>query len=223
MWSIVRPETNAKYTNAVANSSWSAPQTNLSTQGGNRITFRHLLPFNAITSSKIFIVLLLSHDISRLERKKMQMKIYCNTHNIAPPCGNAENATRLYLHFCTCLDYILALSVSKAQMPSESKLVFIGNDRLCSVSPWLRLPWLCHFWLCCVGVQEERPIKTPEVEEFSDDLYGDEHNELSVSTVTVGTNITDFEVCALDSVSRLCEHVRGDNPDCVLLTCFVLS
>ncbi len=46
-------------------------------------------------------------------------------------------------------------------------------------------------------MQEERPIKTPEVEEFSDDLYGDEHNELLVSTVTVGPNITDYEVCGL--------------------------
>ncbi|KTF91352.1 hypothetical protein cypCar_00004056 [Cyprinus carpio] len=43
-------------------------------------------------------------------------------------------------------------------------------------------------------VEEERPIKTPEVEEFSDDLYGDEHNELLVSTVTVGPNITDYEI-----------------------------
>uniref|UniRef100_A0A671QSJ9 Collagen alpha-1(XI) chain-like n=1 Tax=Sinocyclocheilus anshuiensis TaxID=1608454 RepID=A0A671QSJ9_9TELE len=41
----------------------------------------------------------------------------------------------------------------------------------------------------------ERPIKTPEVEELSDDLYADEHNELLVSTVTVGPNITDYEVC----------------------------
>lgn len=71
-------------------------------------------------------------------------------------------------------------------------------------------------------MQDERPIKTPEVEEFSDDLYGDEHNELLVSTVTVGPNITDYEVCALVSVSELCEHFRGDNPDCMLLTCFVL-
>lgn len=72
-------------------------------------------------------------------------------------------------------------------------------------------------------MQEERPIKTPEVEEFSDDLYGDEHNELLVSTVTVGPNITDYEVCALVSVSGLCERFRGDNPDCMLLACFVLS
>lgn len=56
-------------------------------------------------------------------------------------------------------------------------------------------------------MQEERPIKTPEVEEFSDDLYGDEHNELLVSTVTVSPNITDYEVCALVSVSGLCKHV----------------
>lgn len=59
-----------------------------------------------------------------------------------------------------------------------------------------------HLILLC-RVQEERPIKTPEVEEFSDDLYRDEHNELLVSTVTVGPNITDFEVCALVSVSVL--------------------
>lgn len=72
-------------------------------------------------------------------------------------------------------------------------------------------------------MQEERPIKTPEVEEFSDDLYGDEHNELLVSAVTVGPNITGYEVCALVSVSGLCEHFQGDNPDCMLLICFVLS
>uniref|UniRef100_A0A8C2E8U9 Collagen, type V, alpha 3a n=1 Tax=Cyprinus carpio TaxID=7962 RepID=A0A8C2E8U9_CYPCA len=46
--------------------------------------------------------------------------------------------------------------------------------------------------------EEERPIKTPEVEEFSDDLYRDEHNELLVSTVTVGPNITDFEILEND-------------------------
>ncbi|KAL1278593.1 hypothetical protein QQF64_025266, partial [Cirrhinus molitorella] len=47
-------------------------------------------------------------------------------------------------------------------------------------------------------VEGERPIKTPEVEEFSDDLYGDEHNELLVSTVTVGPNITDYEILEYD-------------------------
>ena len=46
------------------------------------------------------------------------------------------------------------------------------------------------------AVQEDRPLKRPVVEEYSDsDLYDD----LSVSTVTVGPNVTDYEVglCAL--------------------------
>lgn len=46
-------------------------------------------------------------------------------------------------------------------------------------------------------MQDERPIKTPEVEELSDDLYSDQHDELLVSTVTVGSNISDYEVCAV--------------------------
>ncbi|KAA0705379.1 Collagen alpha-1(XI) chain [Triplophysa tibetana] len=47
-------------------------------------------------------------------------------------------------------------------------------------------------------VQDERPIKTPEVEEFSDDLYSDKHDELLVSTATVGPNITDYEIMEYD-------------------------
>lgn len=60
-----------------------------------------------------------------------------------------------------------------------------------------------------VCVQDERPIKTPEVEEFSHDLYSDQRDELLVSTVTVGPNITDYEVC--DMVQGL--NFEGSNPD----------
>lgn len=34
----------------------------------------------------------------------------------------------------------------------------------------------------------------PMVEEYGDDLYGDLYDELSVATVTVGLNNTDYEV-----------------------------
>ncbi|TRY90262.1 hypothetical protein DNTS_005119 [Danionella cerebrum] len=43
-------------------------------------------------------------------------------------------------------------------------------------------------------VEEEQPIKSPQVEEFNDDLYRDHHDELLVSTVTVAPNITDYEL-----------------------------
>ena len=41
---------------------------------------------------------------------------------------------------------------------------------------------------------QERPAEKPEVEELEDDLYRDLYDDLSVSTVTVGPNITDYEV-----------------------------
>lgn len=43
-------------------------------------------------------------------------------------------------------------------------------------------------------MQEERPAKEPVVEELDKDLYRDLYDDLSVSTVTVGPNITDYEV-----------------------------
>lgn len=42
----------------------------------------------------------------------------------------------------------------------------------------------------CAGLQEKKPPKKPVVEEYGDDLYDD----LSVSTVTAGPNVTDYEV-----------------------------
>lgn len=46
----------------------------------------------------------------------------------------------------------------------------------------------------CVGLQENKPVKRPVVEEYGDDLYGDLYDDLSVSTVTVGPNVTEYEV-----------------------------
>lgn len=46
----------------------------------------------------------------------------------------------------------------------------------------------------CAGLQEGKPVMKPLVEEFGDDLYRDLYDDLSVSTVTVGPNVTDYEV-----------------------------
>lgn len=46
----------------------------------------------------------------------------------------------------------------------------------------------------CVGLQEGKPVKKPLVEEYGDDLYGDIYDDLPVSTVTVGPNVTEYEV-----------------------------
>lgn len=55
-----------------------------------------------------------------------------------------------------------------------------------------------------IGFQQDQPVKTPEIEEYSDDFL---YDDLSTSTVTVGPNITDYEVnvflfCFL--ISRTC-------------------
>uniref|UniRef100_A0A668AYK6 Collagen, type V, alpha 3a n=1 Tax=Myripristis murdjan TaxID=586833 RepID=A0A668AYK6_9TELE len=41
---------------------------------------------------------------------------------------------------------------------------------------------------------EDKPVRKPVVEEYGDDFYSDLYDDLSVSTVTVGPNITDYEV-----------------------------
>jgi len=46
----------------------------------------------------------------------------------------------------------------------------------------------------CVGFQENKPVKKPVVEEYEDDLYKDLYDDLSVSTVTVSQNVTEYEV-----------------------------
>lgn len=46
----------------------------------------------------------------------------------------------------------------------------------------------------CVGPQEGKPVKTPVVEEYGDDLFADLYDDLSVSTVTAGPNVTEYEV-----------------------------
>lgn len=43
-------------------------------------------------------------------------------------------------------------------------------------------------------VQEERLDKKPQMEEFHDNFYGDLYDDLDVSMVTVGPNISDYEV-----------------------------
>lgn len=45
----------------------------------------------------------------------------------------------------------------------------------------------------CAGLQEDKPVK-PVVEEYGDDLYRDLYDDLTVSTVTVGPNVTEHEV-----------------------------
>lgn len=44
------------------------------------------------------------------------------------------------------------------------------------------------------ALQEAAPLIEPMVEEYGDDLYKDLYDDLSVSTVTVGPNVTDYEV-----------------------------
>lgn len=65
-----------------------------------------------------------------------------------------------------------------------------ANDK-CSVSPGSSLLWLISV---CVCLQETRPVTKPVVEEYGDDLYADLYDDLSVSTVTVGPNVTEYEV-----------------------------
>ena len=50
----------------------------------------------------------------------------------------------------------------------------------------------------CPASQAERPVKEAEVEEYGDDFYGDAYDDLSVSTVAVGPNVTDYDVSCLD-------------------------
>lgn len=52
------------------------------------------------------------------------------------------------------------------------------------------------FWPLFICAQEEKPVKTPEVEEETDDLYAGPNHDLSVSTVTVGSNMSEYEVRA---------------------------
>lgn len=44
----------------------------------------------------------------------------------------------------------------------------------------------------CVGLQEGKPVTKPV--EYEDDLYKDLYDDLSVSSVTVGPNVTEYEV-----------------------------
>ena len=46
----------------------------------------------------------------------------------------------------------------------------------------------------CVVLQEGKPATKPVVEEYGDDLFRDLYDDLSVSTVTVGPNVTEYEV-----------------------------
>lgn len=46
----------------------------------------------------------------------------------------------------------------------------------------------------CAGQQEITTVNSPLVVEYEDDIYGNLHEDLSVSTATVVPNITDYEV-----------------------------
>lgn len=46
----------------------------------------------------------------------------------------------------------------------------------------------------CSALQEGASLIKPVVEEHGDDLYKDLYDDLSVSTVTVSPNVTDYEV-----------------------------
>lgn len=43
-------------------------------------------------------------------------------------------------------------------------------------------------------LQEGAPLVKPLVEDYGDDLYKDLYDDLAVSTVTLGQNLTDYEV-----------------------------
>ncbi len=45
-----------------------------------------------------------------------------------------------------------------------------------------------------IGLQEGKIVIKPVEEEYGNDLYRDLYDDLSVSTVTVGPNITEYEV-----------------------------
>ncbi|KAG8006874.1 Collagen alpha-1(XI) chain, partial [Nibea albiflora] len=45
-----------------------------------------------------------------------------------------------------------------------------------------------------VTEEEGKPVTKPVVEEYEDDLYKDLYDDLSVSSVTVGPNVTDYEI-----------------------------
>lgn len=65
-----------------------------------------------------------------------------------------------------------------AQRHAQCRLVNLCSDSLKSVcSP-----------------QEDTPVREPVVEEYEDDLLEDLYHNLSVSTVTVGPNVTEYEV-----------------------------
>lgn len=57
---------------------------------------------------------------------------------------------------------------------------------------WL-ISALTHLSLCA-RLQEDTPVREPVVEEYEDDLLEDLYHNLSVSTVTVGPNVTEYEV-----------------------------
>lgn len=45
-----------------------------------------------------------------------------------------------------------------------------------------------------VDLQEDTPVKKPVIEEHGADLYEDLYDDPSVSTITEGPNVTDYEV-----------------------------
>lgn len=58
----------------------------------------------------------------------------------------------------------------------------------------------------CCYMQDEKPVNIPEILEATEDSY--ESSNISVSTVTVGTNTSDYEVCYRVLKSEL---IRNEN------------
>lgn len=77
----------------------------------------------------------------------------------------------------------------------------------------LSVPWLTfavthlRLFIC---LQESKPVKKPVVEEYGDDLYADLYDDLSVSTVTVGPNVTEYEVGLSKFIK--CPHLSSKTP-----------
>lgn len=53
------------------------------------------------------------------------------------------------------------------------------------------------------ALQGGAPLTQPLVEEYGDDLYKDLYDDLSVSTVTVGPNVTDYEVSRMQTPTEM--------------------
>ncbi|CDQ77544.1 unnamed protein product [Oncorhynchus mykiss] len=57
-----------------------------------------------------------------------------------------------------------------------------------------------------VTEEEERLDKKPQMEEFDDNFYGDLYDDLAVSMVTVGPNISEYEAVEYEDISNETEN-----------------